>query len=514
MLLSVSFSGCTDYNNDYTQVPNNGGYNTTGEDKIFVYDLPDNGEGVPVSDTYTVNIIQNGKRYSSPTYISYCPGYRQGLENMTANDQYPLNLFRGRSISWTDFSFEGEVQIEVTTLKPELIPLSGNVKILPSRYGVSPEVEEGKIRFTLDKPGQFSVEIGEEGYKNGLMIFADPLEDNAPQKDDETYFYVDHADGAALAAIPQEYTGIYFNPGVHDIGIFEIPSNIKNVYLAGGSYVYGSLRMDGDPDVHIFGRGVLSQGRMNYRQAHCIEAVSGSDRTSIEGITIANNKYFSIRLIGEYNQVEWTKVIGGWTYNADGISAYAHSRISHCFIWANDDNIKCYEDDMDFSDMVCWQLNNGGLIQMNWGNAKCNKAGIHRVDIIHAEWNREEKNRGILSCVGNKYYYDRGGIYVDYYGWSKNWLVEDIVTETSVPLVFMVAPYDYTPITLDGLHLKNWKIIYDKTFSNHIEGPNKNTPIRNLIFESITINGQKLSKDNYKDELRLISSNIDEPLFK
>ncbi|MBQ0077166.1 MAG: hypothetical protein KBS55_00825 [Bacteroidales bacterium] len=508
-------ASCTQFNNAYEPLENNGNKKQPDESSLTVYPLADDGEGVPVSTVYKVRVSQKtGTKQDSPVYCSACPAYQLGYENMTATDKFPLDIFAGRSISWTDFSFTGEVKVEVTVLDTELVPMEGEVRVIPSRYGITPEVSGNVISFTMTEPGQCSVEIGQNGYKNGLMIFANPSETDAPAQDDESYFYADHATASTLASVPARYSGIYFKAGVHDIGLYNIPSHISSVYFEGGSYVYGSLRMESHPDVHIFGRGVLSQGRMNYREAHCIEAVTGSDRIKLEGITVANNKYFSVRLVGEQNTVKWTKVIGGWTYNADGISAYANSTVSNCFIWANDDNIKCYETGVKFNDIVCWQLNNGGLIQMNWGNGKCDKAEIKRVDILHGEWNKEEKNRGVLSCVGNKYYYERGGFYVDYYGWSKNWLVEDVVTETPVSLVFMVAPYNYTPLTIDGLVLKDWNISYDKTFSNHIEGLSETSKIKGLVFDNVVVNGVKLSEANYISTLRLISSNVDNPTFK
>ena len=166
--------------------------------------------------------------------------------------------------------------------------------------------------------------------------------------------------------------------------------------------------------------GNIEQGKTT---CHTVKAINGSDNITVEGITLADNKYFSIRLIGTGNTVRWTKIIGAWTYNCDGISAFAGSTVSNCFVWANDDNIKAYRDHVTFSDMVLWQLNNGGCIQMSWGGAMAANVAIRRVDILHAEWNNSEVNRGVLSCVGDKYQSGKSG-YLRYrtsvysfYGW-------------------------------------------------------------------------------------------------
>lgn len=184
--------------------------------------------------------------------------------------------------------------------------------MLPSRYGVTPSVEGDVVRFTLTKPGQCSVEIGFNGYKNGLMLFADPMEEDAPAPDDAGYAALENATAADVEAVPVSATGLYFRPGVHDIGVYKVPANIRDIYLEGGAWVYGSIIMEGRPGVRIFGRGVLSQGRMKYRESHMIEATGGSDNITVEGITLTDNKYFSVRLIGRNNTVRWSKIIGAW----------------------------------------------------------------------------------------------------------------------------------------------------------------------------------------------------------
>ncbi len=93
---------------------------------------------------------------------------------------------------------------------------------------------------------------------------------------------------------------------------------------------------------------------------HSIEAIHQSNNIQIEGIVVADYKHFAVRLIGSGNDVSWTKVIGGWVYNCDGIAAYEGSTVSNCFIWANDDAIKVYRDNITWNDCVVWLLNNGG----------------------------------------------------------------------------------------------------------------------------------------------------------
>jgi len=89
---------------------------------------------------------------------------------------------------------------------------------------------------------------------------------------------------------------------------------------------------------------------------------------------------------------------------------------------------------------------------MSWGNANSTNVSISRVDILHAEWNNDEVNRGVISCVGDKF--AEGGMY----SLQKNWLIEDLVTETPVPLVFRISPNVASPSEIHGLVFKNWDV--------------------------------------------------------
>jgi len=465
---------------------------------------------IPQSDIYEVTVIRNGTDPEKQlVFQNLCPVYQQGYMNMTTNDMYPLKIFKGRSINWTTFSFSGHVTVVVKLLSQSKLAMSNNVKILPSRHNIHPLVNGNTIAFELDKPGQFSVEISDSGYQNGLMVFANPAETNLPDTTTGTYKVLHNATAQdAVAATP--YTGIYFKAGVHNIGVYHIPVNIKNVYLEEGAWVYGTLIMDGNPGVHIFGRGVLSSAKLNYRESHCVEAITQSNNITLEGITIADPKYFAVRLIGKNNIVNWVKVIGGWTYNCDGIAAYDNSKVSNCFIWANDDNIKVYRDNITFTDCVCWQLNNGGVIQLSWGNANATNVTISHTDILHAEWNTEAVNRGVISCVGDKF--AAGGMN----GLQQNFLIDDLVTETPVPLIFRISPNPASPELIHGMVFKDWNVQMDtsKGFHNYLQAGDPAHPFDGLVFDHFLFNGTQLTADNWINLARFDTANIQPPVFK
>lgn len=465
--------------------------------------------GVPLSSIYSVSTTENETTEMQSVFINSCPLYQAGYMDMTTNDQYPLDYFKGRSINWVHFSKNYPLTVTVKVTDISKVPVAGNaVHVWPSRFGIIPTVSGNNITFTLTVPGQYSVEIGDSGYKNGLMIFANPVETNVPAITDPNFLVLDQATAANITSIPPQYTGVYFKPGVHNVGVFNIPANIKSIYFAEGSWVYGTLKMDGDPNVKIYGRGTLSSGKLNYRESHGIEAVNGSDGISIEGITVADLKYFGIRLIGKNNVVKWTNVIGGWTYNCDGIAAYDGSTVSNCFIWANDDAIKVYRNNIHWNDCVVWQLNNGGIIQMSWGNSTSQNAVLSRIDVLRAEWNKPGFNRALISCVGN--HYQTPGSY----SLESNWLIEDVITETEIPVVFGITPDPFTPNDIHGLTLKNWnvKMTMGTSYQNAIKGNNPAAFFDGFVFDNFVFNNTLLTKSNWHSVTVMDDSNLVTPL--
>lgn len=455
-------------------------------------------ENVAQSGIYDVTLSQTGKTWPVNVFRNSCPTYQLGYQGMESKDQHPLSLFAGRTVNWAKFSFFGSITVKVTVNDTQKVPVSGQtVRILPSRYGISSTTSGNTVTFTITQPGQYSVEIGTEYYKNALIIFADPVETTIPSKTDPNYLVLYDATAADVASIPSNYSGVYFKRGVHNIGTFTIPSHIKNVYFEDGSWVYGSLYMNGNSGVKIFGRGVLSSANFNYRQAHCVNAENGSNDITIEGLVVADPKYFGVRLVGTDNTISYTKVIGGWVYNCDGISVFDRSTVSKCFIWANDDAIKAYRDSITFSDIVCWQLNNGGIIQMSWGGAiggsTAKGVKIQRVDVLRAEWDVFRFNVGLLNCVGN-HYDDNGRSAL-----QENWLIEDIKTQRPIPLIFNIAPDNYTHNHIHGLTLKNWdvKMTMGTSFVNTIKGEDPNDFLSGFVFDNVVFNGDLLTNINY-----------------
>lgn len=457
-------------------------------------------EGVPLSDRYKVYLRGEKESLNSIVFKNTCNEYILGAEGNRKNDDKPLTKFAGRTIHWTHFSMKEEVTVELEVAESLM---GKEIKILPSRFGIQ-VIKEGehKIRFTIEHSGQYSVEIGEEGYKNGLLIFADPLE-KEKVKIDSKWQVLERSDKDDINRVSNEKKALYFKSGVHDIGVYKIPENIKEIYLEGGAWVYGAFVMEGEDksDVKIHGRGVLSGGKLHLRESHSIEAKNGANRIHIDGIVVCDYVFFAIRLLGTDNIVDWTKIVGGWIYNCDGIAAYEGSKIRHCFIWANDDNIKVYRDNIIVEDIVCWQLDNGAIIQLNWSNSKAKNCVVRNVDVIRAEWDSDRENNGIISCR-------MGG------GADDSFLFENINVDTPVTHIFRLSPKEKEHL-ISNFKLKNWNVKMDmsKLKNNYIEGFSPMSKIKGLIFDDFILNGVKLTKNNFIEEGRFIINNCNPIVF-
>jgi hypothetical protein len=101
------------------------------------------------------------------------------------------------------------------------------------------------------------------------------------------------------------------------------------------------------------------------------------------------------------------------------------------------------------------------------------------------------------------------------YSLQKNWLIEDLVTETPVPLVFRISPNVASPSEIHGLVFKNWDVKMDmsKGFSNYIMVGDPMKKIDGLVFDNVSFNGIKLTAFNWISTGKFITQNIEPPVF-
>ena len=210
------------------------------------------------------------------------------------------------------------------------------VEIRPKSLGITPTVEDGVIRFTLEKPAYFTVEPF--GRHEALHIFADP----------EQFKMVRKGDG----------NSIYFEKGIHEAGVIELHDN-ETVYLDEGAVVYGSIYAKDAKNIRILGKGILDNSHnkeeilfpvedsandvavKNATRRHTI-VLEYCENIHIGGITIRDSLVYTVRPSACKNLlIQNVKVIGNWRYNSDGFDMhnYENVMIDNCFLRTFDDSI-------------------------------------------------------------------------------------------------------------------------------------------------------------------------------
>ena len=179
------------------------------------------------------------------------------------------------------FGFEGTVEVSVTYNKGEI----REARVRPASKGIVPVVNGNTLTFTLNKPGNFSVEVNGDIFNN-LHLFANPIETDVPDKKDKDV--------------------IWFGSGIHrpDSGnVFRIPSG-KTVYVAGGAVMMGQLLMDSVENVRLMGRGIVDHTvKMGIR-------ISNSKNVYVEGLfttqcATGGSEHVTIRNVKSISYYGW-----------------------------------------------------------------------------------------------------------------------------------------------------------------------------------------------------------------
>ncbi|MGD9328802.1 MAG: glycosyl hydrolase family 28 protein, partial [Cyclobacteriaceae bacterium] len=207
-------------------------------------------------------------------------------------------------------NFSCESQILVTLKVNERVK---SVSIRPNSREIKHIIEGNIIRFSLPGPDQIYIEIND---LPPLCLFANPLESDAPDQNDENVRY--------------------FGPGVHNPGMMQLQDN-EVIYIAGGAIVYGGIRANGVSDIRIMGRGILDGGFEHKRMV----VLEDAKNIEFNGILIRNGVSWTNTVIN-CKDVKYTGVkVISFGPGGDGINPLGsqNMEISNCFLRCTDDCI-------------------------------------------------------------------------------------------------------------------------------------------------------------------------------
>ena len=161
--------------------------------------------------------------------------------------------------NWMDyasFSMTGKVHVEITSFVCDRKLLTCNIR--PLAYGIQPKINGNTVSFDLDQPRYLVIFFNDEPmfYSTGLMLFAEPPEQNPPKLGDTNVvnimdYHVDNTGktlettniNRAISDVSARPGGgvLYFPPGIYLSGTVFMKSNVK-LYVDAGAVIRGSSR--------------------------------------------------------------------------------------------------------------------------------------------------------------------------------------------------------------------------------------------------------------------------------
>ena len=161
--------------------------------------------------------------------------------------------------NWMDyasFAMTGKVHVEITSLVCDRKLLTCNIR--PLAYGIQPKINGNTVSFDLDRPRYLVIFFNDEPmfYSTGLMLFAEPPEQNPPKLGDTNVvnimdYHVDNTGktvettniNQAISDVSARPGGgvLFFPPGVYLTGTVFMKSNVK-LCVDAGAVIRGSSR--------------------------------------------------------------------------------------------------------------------------------------------------------------------------------------------------------------------------------------------------------------------------------
>jgi hypothetical protein len=123
---------------------------------------------------------------SYPPYPDAVPSesYRVTVNGKPVFVHHFLTYDQFNWMDYASFAMTGKVHVEITCLVSERKLLT--CKVRPLAYGIQPKMSGNTVSFDLDRPRYLVLFFNDEPmfYSTGLMLFAEPPEQNAPRLGD------------------------------------------------------------------------------------------------------------------------------------------------------------------------------------------------------------------------------------------------------------------------------------------------------------------------------------------
>ena len=242
----------------------------------------------------------------------------------------------------TYFDFEGSVDIDIEM--PGLKDPVSSAEVLPSSWGITPEVADGHVRFTVTQPGQYTV-VFNGSVNKAAHIFANPIETELPDPNDPNVYYI--------------------GPGEWTMDAIALTDG-QTLYLSGGAVLHSIISVAGAKDVKILGRGMIDgsdYAAWNQPGSYARVPIDLNHAKNVEaeGIILVNSNCWNFNSYSSSNvHISNVKIISG-RQNGDGFTfqSCTNHTVEGCFARTWDDSlvIKNYSGStkgITFRDMQVW----------------------------------------------------------------------------------------------------------------------------------------------------------------
>ena len=256
---------------------------------------------------------------------------RNSFFAVTVNNQHVDVAHAASNYEFASFDLTGPADISITAADPHF--WDSGVDIEPWRLGLRasrPEGEPQTIRFRLPGPAKLSISRPGDFLNHAKILFLFA--------------------GAPLPPMPRDPKIQAFQPGVYHQSLN--PKSGETIYLAPGSYFYGSLNLWKVHDVKVLGRGTIvydgpqdpnaDEGWMQKPDWHCIGSLDAHN-IEIDGMTcIVRSRTWSIQMKDSAGFLyDDLRLIGGNAANAnqDGMDwlGSGDTIVRNSFLRASDD---------------------------------------------------------------------------------------------------------------------------------------------------------------------------------
>lgn len=261
-----------------------------------------------------VTIAVDAREFLGDTTIKPNENWTYKIEIKRGNSDWEILRSHDAIILWGTLhmsfaKFEDTFKTPVVVRVTKLSGKFQSAEVRPKSYNIiATKTDENSIAFTLDKPQKVSIEFDEDRHNN-IFLFADAVETNIPDKNDENI--------------------LWYGPGVHDAGRITLKDN-QTLYLHKDALVFGYFYAENVNNVKIMGRGILdsSKENMDFTKPRNSQLffVNSSD-ILIKDVVLRNTPTWNLILLGCNNvHIDNLKQIGA-NANSDGLDIVSSSNI-------------------------------------------------------------------------------------------------------------------------------------------------------------------------------------------